>query len=91
MIDETRPTQNQLCTISAVITGALLLTLLFIPGLVFLLFSMAHEQAGAIMSRRAVVGAVEFLRDGVGVGIALAIIVELFLELAFLCLAKTES
>lgn len=43
------------------------------------------------MAGLAVVGAVEFLRDGVGVGIALAIIVELFLELAFLCLAKTES
>jgi hypothetical protein len=37
----------------AVITGELSLTLLFIPELVFWLFSMAHEQACAIMSRRA--------------------------------------
>ena len=125
----TWPPQNQLCTIAAVITGTLSLTLLFILGLVFWLFSMAHELGRAIMLRRAamlfaglcvlawrvrdvprsptlkaafqafsvamaglaVIGAVEFLRGGVGVGIALAIIVEVFFVLAFLHLATAES
>ena len=49
-------------------------------------------QAFAVaMAGLAVVGAGKFLRDGVGVGIALAIILEVFFELAFLCPAKTES
>jgi hypothetical protein len=43
------------------------------------------------MAGLAMVGAGKFLRDGVCVGIALAIILEVFFELAFLCPAKTES
>ena len=53
---------------------------------VFQAFAFAVAMAGLAM-----VGAGKFLRDGVCVGIALEIIVEVFFELAFLCPAKTES
>lgn len=123
------PTQNQTCSIAAVITGALCLTLLVIPGLVFWLFNMAYEAEAAIMSRRAamlfagfsflawrvrdlavsaatqavfhafavamaglaLVGTVEFIRGGVGIGIVLAIGVELFFVLAFMRLAHRAN
>lgn len=49
-------------------------------------------QAFAVaLAGLAVVGAFEFLRGGVGVEIALAIIVEVFFVLAFLHLATGES
>ena len=49
-------------------------------------------QAFAVaMAGLAMIGAGKFLRDGVCVGIALEIIVEVFFELAFLCPAKTEN
>ena len=114
-------TQDRTCLIAAIILSALSITLLFIPGLIFWLFSMSHDLGGAIISRRtamlfaglallawrardlersratdaifqafvvvmaglACVGLFEYLRGTVGIGIFLAIIVELFFAAAF--------
>ncbi|MEP5153026.1 hypothetical protein [Planktotalea sp.] len=45
--------QKSICTLAAAICAALCLTLMFIPGLIFWLFQMAHDVGGVLISRRA--------------------------------------
>ena len=46
-------TQERTCTIAALISGALCVTLLFIPGVIFWLFQMPHDVGGEIIAHRA--------------------------------------
>ena len=111
----------QTCQLAAFVLSALSATLLFIPGLIFWLFSMPHDAGGVIIAHRtamlfaglaflawrarnlprsvataaifqtfivimaglAAVGLFEFLRGTVGIGIFLAIGVEVFFVAAF--------
>jgi hypothetical protein len=45
--------QKNICSLAALVCTSLCLVLLFVPGLIFWLFSMAHDVGGVLIARRA--------------------------------------